>query len=101
MRGVFRQRLLTNVLNPKVALFFLVFVPQFIDAGSPTELQAFLVLGPIFNVTGTAWNLFVAWYAAFLAVRLQTASQLALWLHRCLGAPFMGLGIRLAAARRD
>jgi len=45
MQRVFWQGFLTNVLNPKVALFFLAFVPQFIDAGSPAKIQAFLFLG--------------------------------------------------------
>jgi len=51
---IFWQGFLTNVLNPKVALFFLAFVPQFIEASSATKVQAFLLLGTIFNTTGTA-----------------------------------------------
>jgi threonine/homoserine/homoserine lactone efflux protein len=97
---VFWQGFLTNVLNPKVALFFLAFVPQFIEASSPTKVQAFLLLGTIFNTTGTAWNLFVAWAAGFLARRLQLASRVGLWLNRSLGALFIALGIRLGLSSR-
>jgi threonine/homoserine/homoserine lactone efflux protein len=97
---IFWQGFLTNVLNPKVALFFLAFVPQFIDADSPTKVQAFLMLGAIFNTTGTAWNLFVAWAAGLLTKRLQLASRLGLWMNRSLGALFIALGIRLGLSSR-
>jgi threonine/homoserine/homoserine lactone efflux protein len=94
------QGFLTNVLNPKVALFFLAFVPQFIDASSPTKVQAFLLLGTVFNTTGTAWNLFVAWAAGFLSRRLQVASRLGTWVNRSLGALFIALGVRLGLSSR-
>ena len=97
---IFWQGFLTNVLNPKVALFFLAFVPQFIDVASPTKVQAFLLLGMIFNTTGTLWNLFVAWAAGFMARRLQLASRVGVWLNRSLGAMFIALGIRLGLASR-
>jgi threonine/homoserine/homoserine lactone efflux protein len=97
---IFWQGFLTNVLNPKVALFFLAFVPQFIDAVSPTKVQAFLLLGAIFNTTGTLWNLFVAWAAGFLTSRLRLASRVGLWLNRSLGAMFIALGIRLGLSGR-
>jgi threonine/homoserine/homoserine lactone efflux protein len=97
---IFWQGFLTNVLNPKVALFFLAFVPQFIDAASPTKVQAFLLLGAIFNTTGTLWNLFVAWAAGFLASRLRLASRVGLWVNRSLGAMFIALGIRLGLSSR-
>jgi threonine/homoserine/homoserine lactone efflux protein len=98
---IFWQGFLTNVLNPKVALFFLAFVPQFIDAGSPTKVQAFLMLGAIFNTTGTAWNLFVAWAAGLLTKRLQLASRFGLWMNRSLGALFIALGIRLGLSSAE
>jgi len=101
MQQVFAQGFATNALNPKVALFFLAFVPQFIDAHSPTKVQAFLVLGTIFNTTGTLWNIFVAWASAFLARQLEVASRAALWLNRCLGALFVALGVRLALSQRS
>jgi threonine/homoserine/homoserine lactone efflux protein len=97
---IFWQGFLTNVLNPKVALFFLAFVPQFIDVASPTKVQAFLLLGMIFNTTGTLWNLFVAWAAGFLARRLQLASRVGVWLNRSLGALFIALGVRLGLSSR-
>jgi threonine/homoserine/homoserine lactone efflux protein len=97
---IFWQGFLTNVLNPKVALFFLAFVPQFIEVSSPTKVQAFVFLGAIFNTTGTAWNLFVAWAAGYLARRLQLASRVGVWLNRSLGAMFIALGVRLGLSSR-
>jgi threonine/homoserine/homoserine lactone efflux protein len=97
--AVFAQGFLTNVLNPKVALFFLAFLPQFIDPAAPHKALAFLVLGLAFNFTGTVWNLIVAWGAARMA-KVSAVQAARLWLDRVLGALFLGLGIRLALADR-
>ena len=71
LRKVFFQGLLTNVLNPKVALFFLAFLPQFIDHDAPNKVLGFLFLGMVFNVNGTLWNLFVAWSSARVGNRAR------------------------------
>lgn len=99
LRSVFAQGLLTNVLNPKVALFFLAFMPQFIDANAAGKAQAFLALGAVFMLTGTLWCLFLAWSAARLRV-LRTGSHAGAWLARGAGAAFVLLGARLALADR-
>lgn len=97
---IFWQGFLTNALNPKVALFFLAFVPQFIDAASPNKIAAFLFLGLVFNVNGTAWNVLVAWAGARLMSRLGAATRAATWVNRALGAFFVGLGVKLALSER-
>ena len=97
---IFWQGFFTNVLNPKVALFFLAFVPQFIEPSSASKVQAFLLLGAIFNTTGTLWNLIVARASSFLVPRLRQASKLGVWLNRALGSLFIVLGARLAASHR-
>src|SRR5260221_9287840 len=56
----FRQGMLTNILNPKVALFFLALMPQFIEPDSPTKVGAFLLLRLTFLTTGTVWCLVLA-----------------------------------------
>ena len=100
MRTVFWQGFATNVLNPKVALFFLAFMPQFIDMHSTTKVQAFLFLGMIFNTTGTLWNIVVAAASAFLTRRLEAASRAGRWLNRGLGTLFVALGVKLALTER-
>ena len=97
--AVFQQGMLTNVLNPKVALFFLAFMPQFIAADSPTKFAAFLTLGLCFVVTGTLWCLCLAWFASLLGNRLRGSPSLSAALNRMAGALFVFLGIRLATAK--
>ena len=96
-RVVFLQGFLTNVLNPKVALFFLALLPQFVDANAPSKVIALLFLGLIFDCNGTLWNLFVAWSAA--RARKILRGKVAAWLQQSLGALFILLAARLAVSR--
>lgn len=96
LRQVFWQGALTNVLNPKVALFFLAFLPQFVAADAPSKALAFIVLGFIFIFNGTMWCLGVAAFAAKAAGRIRQSSRAVLWIDRVLGGVFIALGIRVA-----
>ena len=98
---VFMQGFLTNVLNPKVALFFLAFLPQFVESDAANKPLAFLFLGLVFNVNGTLWNLFIAWSAARVSTGLRQRAAALKWFNRCVGGIFVALGIRLALARED
>jgi threonine/homoserine/homoserine lactone efflux protein len=80
-------------------MFFLAFLPQFVDAYTPNKVTAFVLLGLTFNVMGTAWNMGVALAAGRLALS-EGFSQAKLWLERVLGAIFVGLGVKLALADR-
>ena len=93
---VFSQGFLTNALNPKVALFFLAFLPQFIDPATPDKLPAFVVLGLIFAVNGTLVNLVFAAGVAQLRRRWQGAAHWGRWIARGVGALFVALGLKLA-----
>jgi threonine/homoserine/homoserine lactone efflux protein len=99
LRTVFWQGFLTNALNPKVALFFLAFLPQFIDARAPTAVFAFATLGLVFNLNGTLWNLLVAWFASRLA-GTPAFGHARVWVQRAIGGTFIALGARLAWTER-
>ena len=97
--AVYRQGLLTNILNPKVALFFLAFMPQFIAPDSPDKFLAFITLGLCFITTGTIWCFCLAWFASRLGDRLRGSNRFTTILNRTAGALFVFLGIRLAASK--
>ena len=104
MRQAFWQGFLTNVLNPKVALFFLAFLPQFISADSTNKPGAFVLLGIIFIFN----SLFVTISFAAIVTQLQRqaqarfkgSSRIALWLNRSCGALFVAIGIKLALTEK-
>lgn len=100
-RGIFVQGFLTNALNPKVALFFLAFLPQFIDPTAPHKALAFAVLGGILNCTGTTWNLLLAWSTARVAGGLGRARRLGPYLTQGAGALFVAFGVRLALSEQS
>lgn len=97
---IFTQGFLTNVLNPKVALFFLAFVPQFIHPDAEHKALAFLLLGAIFNVNGMLWCHFLAFSTVFARQRLRIGRGLGLWLERGVGGVLALLGVKLALADR-
>lgn len=96
LRHVFYQGFLTNSLNPKVALFFLAFVPQFISPGAENKTLAFIVLGIVFNINGMLWCHFLAWSGSTVSKKLQTSTRVSTWLNRLTGCLFIGFGLRLA-----
>jgi len=100
LREIFAQGFLTNVLNPKVALFFLAFVPQFIAHDAPSKPLAFVVLGAIFDFNGMLWCHALALSTAFASRRLRVGATVGRWLDRSMGALFVALGVKLALAVR-
>ena len=97
LRQVFWQGVLTDVLNPKVALFFLAFLPQFVNADAPHKSLAFIALGLMFISTGTLWCFSIAALAARAASRLRKSGGALVWINRALGGVFVYLGVRIAA----
>ena len=96
----FRQGLVTNVLNPKVGLFFLAFLPQFVAADEAHATYGFLLLGLTFVATGTAWVLVLAIAAASVRRFFERRRSAQAWLARAMGCVFVYLGVRLAIIDR-
>jgi threonine/homoserine/homoserine lactone efflux protein len=95
-QNVFLGGFWTNVLNPKVALFFLAFVPQFIAPGVENKPLAFLLLGMLFNVNAIPINLGYGLLAGWAARRMHTVQRGLQWLDRAAGALFIAFGVKLA-----
>lgn len=98
-RSAFFQGILTNVLNPKVALFFLAFLPQFIDPTSHARALAFIALGTTFITTGLLWCVVLAFGAARLQAFFARNPSVRTMLDRAVGCLFIGIGARLAWSR--
>ena len=97
---LFRAAMLVNILNPKVALFFLAFLPQFVDAAAASPAVQILCLGLWFDLVGTLVNIVVALAAAGMAARLKhnrTIGRAARWL---AATAISGLAVQLAFSRR-
>ncbi|MGO4304663.1 MULTISPECIES: LysE family translocator [unclassified Cupriavidus] len=100
LRALFMQGFLTNVLNPKVVLFFVSFFPQFVDPRAGHQAAAFLLLGAVMVLMSTIWNSLVAWLAGTLTRKVGQTPRLKCWLDRVVGTAFIGLGARLALTQR-
>ncbi len=92
---IYKQGVLTNTFNPKVALFFLAFFPQFIDASYAYGMLSFLMLGLTFATTGFIWCLCLAILASKFSKKLRENPKIESMLNKISGVVFMGLGIKL------
>jgi threonine/homoserine/homoserine lactone efflux protein len=99
-RQIYISGIISNILNPKVALFFLAFLPQFIDPVYPHTILSFILLGSTFVFTGTCWCLLLAFYAAKFSNLLQERGTTGNMLNRLSGVVFIGLGLKLACMER-
>jgi RhtB (resistance to homoserine/threonine) family protein len=95
LKAVFIGGFWTNVLNPKVAIFFLAFVPQFIAPDAASPALAFAMLGVLFNLNAIPVNVGWALVAAWMA-RRDAVQRGMHWLDRAAGVMFIGFGIKLA-----
>lgn len=96
---IYKQGVLTNVLNPKVGLFFLSFLPQFINPEYANGPIPFLILGGTFLVTGTLWCLVLAFSAALMTNTLRNNKMAGPLLQKLSGIIFIGFGLKLALGK--
>ncbi len=97
---IYVSGILTNLLNPKISLFFLAFLPQFIDPNYDNNAISFLVLGLTFVTTGTLWCLFLAFFSAKFANNFRKHPKIQSVLNTSTGVLFVFLGIQLALTQK-
>ena len=95
-----RRGFIANVINPKVALFFIAFLPQFVDQARGEVWPQMLLLGALFAAQTVVIFGSLGWFAGGIGARLQQQPGLAVWLDRCAGTIFFALALHLATAGR-
>ncbi|TYC17073.1 LysE family translocator [Bizionia gelidisalsuginis] len=99
-RENFISGLITNTLNPKVALFFLAFFPQFI---SPAQLESalpFIILGVTFAIIGIAWYLILTFFAGTFSKKIMQNPKADYWMNKCTGIIFILMGLKIALTKK-
>jgi threonine/homoserine/homoserine lactone efflux protein len=96
MRSSFSQGVATGVLNPKVALFFLAYLPQFVDPSRGSVFAQFMILGASMAILDTLYEVFLVMVTARLRTRFFANRRLVAWQNRITGAVLLALGLRLA-----
>ena len=97
---IYRDGIFTNVLNPKVALFFIAFLPQFIDPTIKNAVLPFITLGITFITTGTIWCLVLAIFASSIFAGLKNNKKVSTYINKICGMALIGLGIKVALTDR-
>lgn len=100
LKRIYRDAVITNVLNPKVALFFIAFLPQFIDPAFKNTILPFMLLGISFTITGAIWCLILAAFASIIAEKLKSNKKLSDYINKTCGVVLIALGIKVAFTGR-
>jgi threonine/homoserine/homoserine lactone efflux protein len=95
----FTSGIITNVLNPKVALFFISFFPQFIRFDALNNSQPYLILGLLYAAVGILWFFFLSIFASIISVKWENSSQTGFWLNKLSGLVFILMGLKMAFTR--
>ncbi|MCW3091992.1 MAG: LysE family translocator [Ferruginibacter sp.] len=98
-KNVYRDAVFTNVLNPKVAMFFIAFLPQFIDPAYRHDVLPFLTLGLTFTITGTIWCTMLAVFSSAISSALRKNEKFSSVLNKTCGFILVALGIKVAMTR--
>ncbi|PGZ96121.1 homoserine lactone transporter [Bacillus pseudomycoides] len=98
IRKIYMQGLLTSLTNPKVALFFIAFLPQFIDTKASSPIP-FIILGLTFTITGLLWCLFISYFSSYVTKKLRGNQKIGIVLNKITGIIFIGMGLKLLQAK--
>ena len=95
-QSIFWQGFLCDVLNPKVAIFYLAFLPQFVDVASGSITMQLLILGVTVNMVGLMVDFIAVLFSASIVKKLGASQSVTKWLNRVVGSVFIALGVQLA-----
>lgn len=98
-RKHFFSGLVTNTLNPKVALFFLSFFPQFISKSEIENPIPFIVLGVVYAIIGVIWFLCLTYFSSLFSQKIQGSERFNKWLNKISGLVFILMGVKVALTR--
>lgn len=99
-RDVLQSAILVNTLNPKLAIFFFAFLPQFVHADDPQFLTRMLGLGSVFMALTLVVFVIYGLLAAALRLQILSRPRVVAWMRRSFAAAFVALGVRLAVTER-
>lgn len=100
VKTILWQAFLSDILNPKVALFFLAFLPQFVSPDSSSPTLQIVLLGITVNMIALIGNILLVLLSTSVTGALRRNSSIALWLQKAMGATFVALGLKLAFEKR-
>lgn len=96
----FQDGLLTNLFNPKVALFFLSFFPQFIQKEAIDSFVPYMILGAVEIVIGLTWFMLISYFAGLFSVKFKENPKFNIWLNKISGVVFILMGIKIALSEK-
>ena len=100
LKTIFWQGFLSDALNPKVAIFFISLLPQFIQPEAGNSLNQLLILGLTVNIVALPINLIIVWFSHTVSKQIRESNRVSKALNNTMGVVFIGLGIRLASEQR-
>jgi threonine/homoserine/homoserine lactone efflux protein len=100
LKKTYLSAVLTDVLNPKVAIFFLAFFPQFVQQAHIHNAMPFIILGASYAVMGLLWLLILTYFAGTFSTRLKTNPAIGNWLNKFSAVAFVLMGIKVALTKK-
>lgn len=100
LKTIFWQGFVSDALNPKVAIFFISLLPQFIQPEAGNSLNQLLILGLTVNIVALPINLIIVWFSHTVSKRLRESNRVSKVLNNAMGVVFISLGIRLASEQQ-